>query len=119
MSALSVILDSLCEKSITAALIITLDGMIIESSQIEKDSAESLSAFMSQITVTIRNSLKNLGHSEFTRYIIRTNQHRVYLVDLGKSTLVAVAEQDVSVDEVNVALFQAATQIKKTGRLDV
>ena len=101
------------------ALIITKDGMIIESNLDAGQNAETLGAFMSQVALIIRNSLNSMGQHEFIRYIMQSNQGRIYLVDLGKSVLIAMTELDVDPGKVNVALFQAANEIKKTGRIDV
>lgn len=101
------------------ALIITKEGMVIESNLDTPETAETLGAFTSQIAQNIKNALKNMGHSEFTRYIIQSNQKRIYVVDLGKSVLIALTELEVDPGKVNVALFQAANEIKKTGRIEV
>lgn len=120
MNSLKSVLKILCNSDyMLGALIITKDGMVIESNLSGKHNAETLGAFMSQVAQTIKNSLKSLGHSDFTRYIMQSNQGRIYLVDLGKSVLIALTELDVDAGKVNVALFQAANEIKKTGRLDV
>jgi hypothetical protein len=114
------VLKSLCgSKGVRGALIITKDGMVIDSNVGEQYSAETLGAFMSQIAVTITNSLQGLGVKEFTRYVMQSSQMKVYIVDLGKSALIALADVDADAGEMNVALFQAANTIKKTGRIDV
>lgn len=120
MNTLKSILKILCNSDyMLGALIITKDGMVIESNLEGKYNAETIGAFMSQVALTIKHALKSLGHDEFTRYIMQSNQGRIYLVDLGKSVLIALTELEVDPGKVNVALFQAANEIKKTGRLDV
>jgi len=121
MSNLKSILSTLCKGSIEGALVITLDGMVIETHQLDKRMGETLSAFMSQVSATAKYALKRMGHNEYTRYVITTSQgKKVYLVDLGKSVLIALADDDKkTAGQVNIPLFQAATEIKKTGRIDV
>lgn len=119
MNSLPQILTNLCEGKDLGALVITKDGMVIDSQLGEDYESEALSAFMSQVALTIKTSLASLDHHEFTRYIIETNQGKIYLVDLGKSVLIALASSDVKAAEINVALFQAASEIKKTGRIDI
>lgn len=114
------VLKSLCgSKGMQGALVITRDGMVIESNLSPPHNAETLAAFMSQISVTITNSLSGLGVKEFTRYVMQSGQSKIYIVDLGRSALIAIADVDVDAGEMNVAIFQAANTIKKTGRIDV
>lgn len=120
MITLKSVLKSLCgSKGVSGALIITKDGMVIDFNLPPPYNAETLAAFMSQIAVTITNSLAGLGVNEFTRYVMQSGQSKIYIVDLGKSALIALADVDVDAGEINVALFQAANTIKKTGRIDV
>ena len=120
MITLKSALKSLCGfKGVRGALIITKDGMAIESNLSPPHNAETLAAFMSQIAVTVTNSLNGLGVKEFTRYVMQSSQSKIYIVDLGKSALIALSDLDVDAGEMNVALFQAANTIKKTGRIEV
>ncbi|MBF0171167.1 MAG: roadblock/LC7 domain-containing protein [Nitrospinae bacterium] len=120
MNPLKGALKNLCGPGgMTGALIITKDGMLIES-HLEGDvRGETLGAFMSQVALTIKNGMAPMGHTAFTRYIMQSSQGKIYLEDLGKSLLIALSGLDVDSGKVNVALFQAANEIKKTGRLDV
>ncbi|MBI4827406.1 MAG: roadblock/LC7 domain-containing protein [Nitrospinae bacterium] len=115
-SALTVLCGA---KNVRGGLIITKDGMIIESNIEDKKQAETLGAFMSHIALNIKISLKELGATDFTRYVLQSNKSRVFLVDLGKSVLVTLTDPDVDTAAINVAIYQAANQIKKSGRLDV
>jgi predicted regulator of Ras-like GTPase activity (Roadblock/LC7/MglB family) len=120
MNSLKSVLKSLCGPGgMIGALIITRDGMVIESYVDDGTDAETVGAFMSQVALTIRNGLAPLGQTAFSRYIMQSSQGRVYLEDLGKSILIALSPLDVDTGKVNVALFQAANEIKKTGRIDV
>ena len=120
MITLKSVLKSLCgSKGVVGALVITKDGMVIESNLPPSHNPETLAAFMSQIAVTVTNSLNMLGVKEFTRYVMQSGQSKVYILDLGRSALIALADVDVDAGEVNVAIFQAANSIKKTGRIDV
>jgi len=120
MSNLKTSLRMLCNsQEILGALIITKDGMLIESYAVENPTAEMLGALMSNVALVIKNSLHDLGHKEFNRYVIQSNKGRIYLVDLGKSVLIALTDLNVEAGKVNMALFQAANEIKKSGRLDL
>ena len=119
MNQLPQILKNLCEAKDLGALIITKDGMMIESNLSEDFDGETLSAFMSQVALVIKSSLRELGHEEFTRFILESNQGKVYLVDLGAAVLITLVPSNIKPEEINVALFQAANEIKKMGRLDV
>lgn len=120
MSNIKATLNSLCgTESIHNALIITKDGMVIESNFVDQRDAETLGAFMSQVGLTIKNGLANMNMTDFTRYVIQSNEGRIFLVDLGKSMLIALTDLEIDAGKVNVALFQAANEIKKTGRLDI
>jgi hypothetical protein len=114
------VLKSLCgARGVRGALIITKDGMVIESNLPPPYNADTLAAFMSQIALTITNSLNGLGVNEFTRYVMQSSQSKIYIVDLGRSALIALADMDVDAGEMNVAIFQAANTIKKTGRIEI
>lgn len=120
MNSLKSILTILCSNDcITDALIITKGGMVIESELDERYDSESIGAFMSQVALTIKNSLGGFGYEEFTRYVMQSDKCDVYLMDLGNSALISFAKKDAEVSRVNVALFQAANEIKKGERLDV
>ncbi|MBI5816727.1 MAG: roadblock/LC7 domain-containing protein [Nitrospinae bacterium] len=120
MSSLKSILKVLCgSEGVKGAIMITKDGMVIETNLDPKFDAETLAAFMSQIYVTITNSLAGLGQKEFTRYVMQSNQAKIFLMDLGKSALITITDVDTDQGKVNVAFFQAANEIKKTGRIDV
>jgi len=120
MNSIKSALKVLCNnKAVRGALIITKDGMVIEANLDKPEEAEAFGAFMSNIALTIKNSLSTMGHDDFNRYVIQSNQGRIFLVDLGNSVLIALTEIDIEMGQVNVALFQAATQVKKTGRLEV
>lgn len=119
MNSLTQVLHNLCEGKDMGALVITKDGMMIDSFLAEDFDGETLGAFMSQIALNIKAPLQTLGHDEFTRYILESNQGKVYLVDLGKALLIVLAGDNIKQDDLNVALFQAASSIKKTGRIDV
>lgn len=120
MSTIKATLGALCANDfVRGGLIITKDGMIIESALQNVSEAETLGAFMSQIALTIKNSLSQLGHEEFTRYVIQSSKGQIFLVDLGQSVMIALTDLDVDIGKVNIALFQAANEIKKGGRLDI
>lgn len=120
MNPLKVVLKNLCGPGgMTGALVITKDGMLIESHLDADTNGETLGAFMSQVALTIKNGLAPMGHIGFTRYIMQSSQGKIYLEDLGKSLLIALSGLDIDNGKVNVALFQAANEIKKTGRIDV
>ncbi|MBI4665922.1 MAG: roadblock/LC7 domain-containing protein [Nitrospinae bacterium] len=120
MSQLKPILKVLCGVSgVRGAVIITKDGMVIDSMLEPPFDAETMAAFMSQIAVTITNSLASMGVKEFTRYVMQSNSGRIYMMDLGKSALLALTEGNADQGRMNVALFQAANEIKKSGRIDV
>ena len=120
MNLIKSALKVLCnDKNVRGALIITKDGMVIESILDKPEEAEAFGAFMSNIALTIQNSLTTLGHNEFNRYVIQSNHGRIFLVDLGASVLIAMTDVEVDMGQVNVSLFQAANQVKKMGRLDV
>lgn len=120
MSTIKATLGAFCNNDfVRGGLIITKDGMIIESAIENVKEAETLGAFMSQIVITIKNSLSELGHNEFTRYVIQSSRGQVFLVDLGQSIMIALTDLDVDIGKVNIALFQAANEIKKSGRLDI
>ncbi len=101
------------------SLVVTKDGMIIESSLDDIRRAEKLSAYSSQIALTIKASMKDLGFDNFIRYVISSNEGKIYIVDLGQSLLVTLTDLDIDSERINVALFQAANLIKKSGRLDI
>jgi predicted regulator of Ras-like GTPase activity (Roadblock/LC7/MglB family) len=119
MRSLTDILQSLCEGKDMGALVITKDGMVIESLISDDYERETLSAFMSQVALMIKNPLAQLGHDGFSRYVMESNQGRVFLVDLGQAVLIALTGVDVKIEDLNVAIYQAANEIKKTGRIDV
>lgn len=120
MSTIKSTLNILCSNDfIRGGLIITKEGMTIESNLENSQDADALGAFMSQIALTIKNSLTELGHAEFTRYVIQSSKGRVFLVDLGMAVLIVLTELDVDAGKMNVALFQAANEIKKSGRLEI
>jgi len=120
MGTLKASLNVLCNnENVRGVVVITKEGMVIESNMDDTLSAESLGAFMSQIALTIKNSLFSLGYNDFTRYVIQSNQCKIYLVDLGKSVLILITDIEIDQGKINVALYQAANEIKKTWRLDV
>jgi len=120
MSNLKTSLRMLCNnQDILGAIIITKDGMLIEVYAVENPLAEMLGALMSNVALVIKNSLQDLGHHEFSRYVIQSNKGRIYLVDLGKSLLIALTDLNVEPGKVNMALFQAANEIKKSGRIEL
>lgn len=119
MNTLAQVLSNLCDGRELGALVITKDGMLIESHISDDYQADTIGAFMSQVALVIKSSLQEMGHDSFTRYILESNQGKVYLVDLGKSVLIALAPSEADPSEMNIALFQAANEIKKTGRLDI
>lgn len=120
MNSLKSTLKILCNnKQISGALVITKDGMIIESDLGDKFDGETIGAFMSLVAVTIKNSLNSMGHEDFTRYVMQSDNGQIYLVDMGKSFLISLTERDIDTGEINIALFQAANGIKKMGRFDV
>lgn len=120
MSTLKSSLNVLCNnKNVRSALVITKDGMVIESAMDNMSEAESLAALMSHIALTIKHSLAAAGHQDYTRYVIQSNKGMIFLVDLGKSVLIALTDLEIDSGKVNVALFQAATEIKKSGRLEI
>ncbi len=120
MNSLKSVLQTLCaSKYVNGAIIITKDGMVIESKIDNEFDSETVGAFMSQVAITIKNYLGALGYDEFQRYILLSDRHKIYLVDLGRSVLVSLTDRESDPGAVNVALFQAANEIKKNERLDV
>ncbi|MFW2330927.1 MAG: roadblock/LC7 domain-containing protein [Nitrospinota bacterium] len=118
MNPIKAILKRFCSiKKMRGALVITKDGLIIEN-HLESDAkAETLGAFMSQVAQTINNSLIVMNEESWVRYTLESNHERVYIENLGKSLLIALSEIDVDTGKINIALFQAANEIKKTGRI--
>jgi predicted regulator of Ras-like GTPase activity (Roadblock/LC7/MglB family) len=117
VNQIAITLERLCNKEITGSLVITKDGMVVESCNIDKELGITLGAYMSQIALMVRNSIKNMGKNGFSRYIIESNTSKMFLVDLGTSALLALANKESNEEEINVALFQAANELKKSGRL--
>ncbi len=120
MKTLKFVLETLCSNdAVLGALIITKEGMMIESELNRNYDGETIGAFMSHMAATIKNALGSMGHTEFTRYVVASEEGKIYLVDLGISFLLAITPTGVDEGNINVALFQAANEIKKTGRLSV
>ena len=120
MSNLKTSLRMLCNnQDILGGIIITRDGMLIESYAVDPKVAEMLGALMSNVALVIKTSIQDLGYQEFSRYVIQSNKGRIYLVDLGKSVLIALTDLNIEIGKVNMALFQAANEIKKSGRIDL
>lgn len=113
------ILENLNKNSgIRGSIIMTKDGIII-TSDFEKDYNEDLfAAISSSISLTLNSSLKE-ADTTFSRYVITTDNGKLLLLDIGKTILIILTENDINLAQLNLAIFQAAAMIKKSGRIEI
>ncbi len=106
-------------EGIKGSLIITPDGMPVTSQLPDNQDEETLAAVSSSIFLAISKSMEKLNTGGVIRYVLNAEFGRTFLVDLDKMILIILAEKDIKLAKVNVAIFQAANAIRKSGRLDV
>ena len=117
---INTILDQLnSTEGVKGSLIITPDGMPVTSQLPENQDEEALAAVSSSIYLAISKSMEKLNTGGVIRYALCAEFGRTFLVDLGKMILIVLAEKEIKLAKVNVAIFQAANSIRKSGRLDV
>lgn len=106
-------------EGIKGSLLMTPDGMPVTSLLGDGQDGETLSAVASGIFLSIHKSMGKLDLGEVTRYVLCTEFGRVFIISLGKMLLLVLAAPNIKIAQVNVAIFQAANSIKKSGRLEV
>lgn len=104
---------------IKGSLLMTPDGMPVTSLLGDGQDGDALAAISSSIFLAINKSMGKLDLGEVTRYVLCTEFGRVFIISLGKMILLVLAAQNIKIAQVNVAIFQAANSIKKSGRLEV
>lgn len=106
-------------EGVKGSLIITPDGMPVASLLEGGQDEETLAAISSSIYLSITKSIEKLDLGEAVRYLLCTEFGRVFVIGLGKMILIVLAAQNIHIARINVAMFQAANAIRKSGRLDV
>lgn len=119
MTNISQILQSLNKiNKIKGSMVITTEGIII-SSEINIDvDKDRLSAFCSDIGLSITNSLNKIESKPFLRYIINSDKWKLCFINIGKSYLIVISEVGIDITTLNVELYRTADLLKKTGRLE-
>ncbi|MBI5186537.1 MAG: roadblock/LC7 domain-containing protein [Nitrospinae bacterium] len=106
-------------EGIKGSLIITPDGMPVASLLEGGQDMDTVAAISSSIYLSITKSMEKLAIGDVNRYLLCTEFARFFIIGLGKMILIVLAAHNIQIAKVNVAIFQAANAIKKSGRLDV
>jgi predicted regulator of Ras-like GTPase activity (Roadblock/LC7/MglB family) len=104
---------------IKASLIATPDGMPVTQLKTSVFKGEELAAISSSIYLAIKKSIEKLDLRDMTRYVLCGSLGKIFIICLGKMILIVLTENDIALAKVNVAIFQAANSIRKSGRLDI
>lgn len=105
-------------KHIKGSLVITQEGMVVMSALGAGQNADIFAAFYSSVGLTILKSLKNLEIETFYRYILSSEDSKLFVVNIGILYLVVLTDIEVKLSEINVELYQIESLIRKTGRLE-
>lgn len=118
MSVLKLILEKFNHNpGVAGSVVCTRDGILIESRLSERFSDETISALVSSVGLTLNNVCRNLDYECFSRYQIFASKGNLIIVDIGKSFFVALLEKHADPAQVNVAIYQAANELKKQANL--
>lgn len=105
-------------EDILGSLVITQEGMVVMSALGAGHNPETFAAFCSSVGLTLSKSLINLKIETFHRYILSSEDYKLFIVNIGNLFLVVITHIDANLSEMNVLLYQAESLIRKTGRLD-
>lgn len=118
MSGLRLILENFNDNpGVAGSIVCTRDGILIESRLSERFNDEMIAALVSSVGLTLNNVCLNLNYECFSRYQIFASRGDVIIIDIGKSFFVALLDREADPARVNVAIYQAANELKKQANL--
>lgn len=118
MSVLSLILEKFNDNpGVVGSIVCTRDGILIESRLSERFNDETISALVSSVGLTLNSVCRSLDYEKFSRYQIFASKGDVIIVDIGKSFFVALLDKATDSAQINVAIYQAANELKKQANL--
>ena len=91
--------------------------MVVTAALGAKQSADIFAAFYSSVGLTLLKSLKNLGIETFNRYILSSEDSKIFILNIEKLYLLVISDLHVELSEINVELYQIESLIRKIGRL--
>ncbi len=106
-------------EGIKGSLLITPDGMPVTSLLDSSQDEETLAAISSSIYLSINKSMEKLSIGGVTRYVLCSEFGKTFIVGLGGMILIVLAKPSIQIARINVAIFQAANSIRKSGRLEI
>ncbi len=118
MSVLKLVLEKFNDNpGVAGSIVCTRDGILIESRLSERFNDDTISALVSSVGLMLNNVCRSLDYEPFSRYHMFASRGNVIIVDLGKSFFVALLEKTVDSAQINVAIYQAANELKKQAHL--
>ncbi len=105
-------------KRIRGSLVITEEGIVVASALGAGRNADAFAAFCSSVGLTLSRLLKTLEVETFFRYVLSSDDSKLFIVNMNQLYLAVVADLDVELSEMNVELYRIESLIRKTGRLE-
>jgi predicted regulator of Ras-like GTPase activity (Roadblock/LC7/MglB family) len=100
-------------EGVIGSLVCTHDGIIIESELSERFDREMISALISSVGLALSTTCNELGYEYFSRFYLSATKGNILLANLGKSFFVGLLEKKVDQQKINVAVYQATSELRK------
>jgi len=120
MSAMTTILDEICEiGELKGAAVVTNDGIIVASAladEFPEDVVAALSSFL--ISTTVRALEEAELESTFRRFVLTATHGKLVFLNLGEAFLVLMANQFADLSPSLDAVNAAAERLRSICRID-
>jgi predicted regulator of Ras-like GTPase activity (Roadblock/LC7/MglB family) len=104
-------------KHVKGSMIISDEGIVVASKISTGYDPDIFAAFCSSIGLTVSNSIKKLNIPTFSRYVLASEDHKLFITKIEKLYLIVIADKETEFAPMNVLLYQIDGILRKTGRL--
>lgn len=105
------------EVGVKGSMVLTRDGVVVASEIQPPLNGDQVAAIASGTIQRVNLSLRDIGASEFSRFLFNSTYGKMIFTETGEAYLVVVLEKHINIDFTMLAVLSAARKIKNLGSL--
>lgn len=112
-----VLVDLNKEIGVKGSMVLTRDGVVVASEIHPPLNGDQVAAIASGTIQRVNLSLRDIGASQFSRFLFNSTYGKMIFTETGEAYLVVVLEKHINIDFTMLAVLSAARKIKNLGNL--
>jgi len=112
-----VLLELNQEVGVKGSMVVTHDGVVVTSEIAPPLNGDQVAAIASNSIKDINSALRQIGASEFAKFIFNSTYGKMVFLETGSAYLVVVLDKHLNLDFTMLAIASAGRRIRSIGRI--